>query len=320
MTGSKAGKKEKGRFEEAAALLVSVGFTAIIFLAAILLSDELAEYVAKGLSISARVIIPSIFPFLILSDLAVRYIHLERVGFLRRIFERLFRINGAALPVFVCGALCGFPVGARLAILMYDDGKISKCECERLIAFSNNASPGYVICAVGIGMLGSLTDGILLYASMILSSVITGFIIGINKHNSSNSEFIYEQNYSFSESVKSATGVCLHVAGFVTVFSIVTGAVDLLVGNEVVKSLVIPFLEIGNAAVYLSDLYIYPRYITLSLIAFSISFSGLCVSAQVMSLIGKGSDISVRRYIPRKILQGCISAIIILLISIIKGP
>ena len=171
MTGSKAGKKEKGRFEEAAALLVSVGFTAIIFLAAILLSDELAEYVAKGLSISARVIIPSIFPFLILSDLAVRYIHLERVGFLRRIFERLFRINGAALPVFVCGALCGFPVGARLAILMYDDGKISKCECERLIAFSNNASPGYVICAVGVGMLGNLHDGILLYAAMILSSI-----------------------------------------------------------------------------------------------------------------------------------------------------
>ena len=320
MTGSKAGKKEKGRFEEITALLVSVGFTAIIFLAAILLSDELAQYVAKGLSISARVIIPSIFPFLILSDLAVRYIHLERVGFLRRIFERTFRINGAALPVFVCGALCGFPIGAKLAIVMYDDGKISKCECERLIAFSNNASPGYVICAVGVGMLGNLHDGILLYAAMILSSIFTGIIIGANKHNSSNSIFIYEQNYSFAESVKSATGVCLHVAGFVTVFSIVTGAVDFLIDSEVVKSLVIPFLEIGNATVDLSDLYIYPRYITLTLIAFSISFSGLCVSAQVMSLIGKESDISMRRYVPRKILQGCIAAIIILLISIIKGP
>ena len=71
---------------------------------------------------------------------------------------------------------------------------------------------------------------------------------------------------------------------------------------------------------YLSDLYIYPRYITLALIAFSISFSGLCVSAQVMSIIGKGSDISMRAYIPRKILQGGIAALISLVISIIKGP
>ncbi len=319
MTGSKPGKKEKSRFTEIAALLTSVGFTAFIFLAAILLSDELAGYVAKGLSISARVIIPSVFPFLILSDLAVRYIHFEKIGCMRKAFERMFRINGAALPVFVCGALCGFPVGARLAILLYESGKISKCECERLIAFSNNASPGYVICAVGVGMLGSLSEGILLYTSMILSSALTGIITGINKVNSSNSRFIYEQNYSFTESVKSASNICLQISGFVTTFSILTGATDLLINSAVIKSVIIPFLEIGNAAVYLSDLYIYPKYITLAMIAFSISFSGLCVSAQVMSVIGKSSDISMRTYIPRKILQGCIAATIILVISAIKG-
>ncbi len=318
MTASDTKKKEKRHLAKITSLLVSVAFTALIFFTALFFSDELSDYVAAGLRLSVGVIIPSVFPFLILTDVAMRYIRFERIGVLRRAFERLFHISGSALPVFVCGILCGFPLGAKLALMMYENGKISKCECERLMAFSNNASPGYVICAVGLGMRGSLAEGIALYISMILSSVITGILIGINKTKSDDSHFISWQNYSFVESVKSAVTVCLHVCGFVTVFSIAVGLVDELLKYEVVKAFIIPFMEIGNAAVFLSDLYIVPRWATLTLTAFSISFSGLCVSTQTLALIDKASPVSINGYLPRKLLQGFIAALLILVFCIAK--
>ncbi len=319
MTASEAKKKEKHRLRQIAALLGSVAFTALIFLTAIFFSDELSNYVAAGLAISVRVIIPSVFPFLLLTDLTVRYIRFERIGGVRRMFERCFRINGTALPAFACGILCGFPLGARLAIIMYENGKISKCECERLMAFANNASPGYIICAVGIGMRGSISDGVLLYISTVLSSVLTGMLLGINKCKSDNSHFISWQKYSFTESVTSATSICLNISGFVTVFSIAVGVVGEFIRNEMARILIIPFMEISNAALYLSDLYIVPSWATLALTAFSTSFSGLCVCAQTLSLINKKTDISMAAYLPRKLLQGFIAALLITFFTIIKG-
>ena len=139
MTASGGLEKEKHRYSGVGAFLISAAFTALIFLVAIFLSDEIAEHVRRGLLISVNVIIPSVLPFLLLGDFCVRFIRFESAEILRRIFEKLFHINGAALPVFVCGILCGFPVGARLAVTMHENGKISRCECERLIAFANNA-------------------------------------------------------------------------------------------------------------------------------------------------------------------------------------
>lgn len=319
MTVSEAKEKEKQHSSGVCTLLTSVAFTSLIFLVAIFLSDEIAEYVRHGLLISVNVIIPSVLPFLLLGDFCARFIHFECAAIFRRIFEKLFRINGAALPVFICGILCGFPVGAQLAITMYKNGKISENECERLISFANNASPGYVICAVGLGMRDSLLDGFLLYTSMVTSSVITGILIGINKDKSNISNFIMWQKYSFIESVKSSSIVCLQISAFVSVFSVAVGLMDKMIGSIIVKAAVIPLLEIGNAAAYLSDLCIFPPGVSLALTAFAISFSGLCVCAQTLSLIDNESDISFRKYIPYKLIQGFISALIILLSSIIKG-
>ena len=318
MTASGGMEKEKHRHSGVGAFLISAAFTTLIFLVAIFLSDEIAEHVRRGLLIAVNVIIPSVLPFLLLGDFCVRFIRFESAEILRRIFEKLFHINGAALPVFVCGILCGFPVGARLAVTMYKNGKISKCECERLISFANNASPGYVICAVGMGLRGSLADGILLYATMVLSSIVTGALIGINKDKSNISNFISWQSYSFVESVRSASIVCLQISAFVSVFSVAVGLIDRMVGNVVIKALIIPFLEIGNAAAYLSDLCILPRCASLALTAFAISFSGLCVGAQTVSIIDKGSDISFKKYLPNKLIQGGIAAAITLAFSIIK--
>lgn len=299
-------------------LSISLLFTVIIFFSAIFLSDELSELVREGLLLSVNVILPSIFPFLIITDLTIRFVRFERVGVLRKVFERIFKVNGAALSAYLCGLLCGFPIGARLALTLYENGNISKCECERLMAFANNASPAYAICAVGLGMRNSLTDGIFLYLAIVISSIATGAITGIKKKYYQNNDFILWQKYSFVNSVKSSVSVATSVCGFVTVFAIVSGALKMIIGNDYIFAFVIPFFEIGNAALYLSDLHILGGTSTLALTAFSLSFSGLCVAAQTLSIIDSEKVLSFRRYVPIKLLQGLIAAALIGIFSLFR--
>ncbi len=298
-------------------LVLSVSFTAIIFFCAIFLSDELSGLVREGLLLSVNVILPSILPFLIITDLTVRFVRFERISALRGIFEKIFKVNGVAISAYLCGLLCGFPIGAKLALTLYENGNISKCECERLMIFANNASPAYVICAVGLGMRGSIVEGVILYLAVVLSSAAVGIIIGAKKEFSRNYEFISWQRYSFVESVKSSISISANVCGFVTVFAIISGAIRLVIGETALFPIVISLLEIGNSSLYLSDLHIFGDYYSLCLTAFSLAFSGLCVAAQAVSLIPAGSGISFRRYIPTKILQGVIAAVFALLLSLI---
>ena len=53
--------------------------------------------------------------------------------------------------------------------------KISKNECERLIGFSNNASPAFVISGVGYALFGSIRIGVFLYILSFISSIFNFF-------------------------------------------------------------------------------------------------------------------------------------------------
>ncbi len=285
----------------------SAALTALVFIIALYMSDELSMYVKEGISLSVNVIIPSIFPFLILSDVLIRYIRYDRISPLRSIFEKLFKINGAAISAYIMGLLCGYPIGAKMSLAYYENGIISSDECERLMAFSNNASPAYIICAVGLGLRGSIREGAILYFTTIFSSILCGVIIGIKKHKSEKLTFISEQSFDFFSSVRQAVYTSISTGGFITVFSILFGLIRSFLKYAPLISLISPFLEISNACLYLSDLCIFPTALTFSLTSLAISFSGVCVGAQTVSLIPTSSQIRAAKYFKYKLLQGVIS-------------
>lgn len=290
-------------------LFVSVFFSLLILLPAVFASREISEMALNGLKLSATTVVPSVFPFILLTDLAVGFIRFESAKPLRSCFEKIFKINGCGLSAFTSGILGGFPLGAHRAIRLYEDGRISKGECERLMGFANNASPGYVIAAVGTGMLGSARIGICLYAITVISAVISGVIVGIKEKYTHFSDINYGQNYSFVNSVKSASAICISIIGFVTAFSVMLGAMQRLFGGVVLTLAVAPLFEIGNAVAMLSKSSLLPHALKMAAIAFAISFSGLCVYFQTAALTD-GRDLSMRYYITAKLLQGALAAVI----------
>lgn len=290
------------------AFILTIAITGLLLFISVFLSDEISSFAKKGLSLAIKVIIPSVFPFLLLTDVAVPFLKFDSSRLANRVFEKTFNVSATASSVLLCGLLCGFPIGPNIAISLYRTKRISKCECERLVAFCNNASPGYVISAVGIGLYGSLRYGLLLYASVVLSSVITGALVGIKKEKSSFSASNIEQSYNFTESVKSAASICLTITGFITAFSVASGILCMIIDSEFALSIILPFLEIGNAVLFLSSANL-PIQITLSISSFAIAFSGLSVFAQMKSLL-LPKEISILKYLSIKLLQGIISLFI----------
>ena len=103
---------------------------------------EVSAAVREGLQLCYNVILPSLFPFFILSSLVIS---LGLAGYLGRLLEPvmrpLFRVGGPCAAVLALGFVGGYPVGARAALTLYEEGQCTKTEAERLLAFCNNSGP-----------------------------------------------------------------------------------------------------------------------------------------------------------------------------------
>ena len=209
----------------------------------------------------------------------------------------------------------GFPVGAKAALNLYNDGKISKCECERLMSFSNIPSPAYVISAVGIGILSSYKAGIILYAVSVLSSLICGFIIGKGKDFSITKDVNANKSYDFPLSIKNAASASINLVFMVSLFGAICALIKKSPIHIIPKAILITFAEVANGVNYISELCIFSQRLRLAFIAFCLSFSGISVLIQSLAING-GNDMSFKKCFLYKLLNGTVSFIIIFILPI----
>ena len=125
-------------------LSVLAGLSALFILT--FASDEAVLCCRDSLEMCARLIIPRLFPFFLLSSF------LNSAGLphmLGRIFGRwsgkLFGVSGAGFSAFFMGICGGYPLGAASAGQMEEQGIISPAEVEKLLAFCNNTGPAFII-------------------------------------------------------------------------------------------------------------------------------------------------------------------------------
>ncbi len=138
----------------------------------------ISKAVTDALSLCSRAVIPSLFPFLVFSSFITKTSLLEKLGTLMSpITKALFGLSGNCGPVILMSLIGGFPVGPHMAAELCKEQKISKKEAGLLCLFSINAGPAFVIGTVGYSMLGSIKAGVLLYTSMVISSVLLGLML-----------------------------------------------------------------------------------------------------------------------------------------------
>ncbi len=215
----------------------------------------------------------------------------------------LFKFSKNTIPIFISGLICGYPVGAANVMSAYQSGMLSKSDAEDLICFTNNSGPLFIICAVGGGMLGNIHTGLVLYIIHISSAIITGAIIGAGRKSFYNTSASIKRKSFDPCIIENSFTKCIKISGSVIIFSIITLIVQKIFNNKfgiVVSSL----LEITNGIK--SVITSFNTNATLCLISFLLSFSGISVLMQVLT-VTKGM-LSLKKYVIYKFISGLISS------------
>lgn len=201
--------------------------------------SELAiEAMSAGMKLCVATVIPSLFPFMVLSELLVSSGAAELLGkYLARPLTRLFDISDRGAAALVLGLVCGFPIGSKSALTLYESGQITKGELEHLLSFCNSPSSAFLISAVGVGLFGSERFGVLLYAVHIISALSVGLLgraffarekkkreYFSDAHRGSNGPKGFIS--SFTGAVSGSAGSMLMICAFVVFFSAVLGFLE----------------------------------------------------------------------------------------------
>lgn len=273
-----------------------------------LCGDAIADAVKTGISLCARSLIPSLFPFMILSDLWTR----SRAGrqatrFLSLPICRLFAVSEAGAVAWLCGTLFGFPFGARAIAEGVRTGEIGKEEAKRLLLFCQNASPAFVIGSVG-GMLGSPEKGALLFLIEVLLSVAVGLLtrkradISTMARGEEKAQGVSLPSFSLPDAVRRAVPAMLFVCGCVLLFSAVGALVLPFLPDGFWRAAGAGIWEIGSACGYTAGEA--PAALRLPLCGWAIGFSGISVHLQGAEALD-GCGVSVLPGVFSKALQGC---------------
>jgi len=180
----------------------------------------------RALLLSGRVVIPSLFPFLVLSTLLLSCGPGDALAhLLARPMEVLFRLPGSCAPALVMGMIGGYPVGARTAFELYDRRACTAEECSRLLAFCSCCGPSFLCGAVGTAVFGTLRAGLILWLCHILAALLIGFVQGRflppASHRTAAPPRAVRLSFAraFTGAVTAACTAMLHVCAFVVFFA-----------------------------------------------------------------------------------------------------
>ena len=296
--------KTKGKADKLSSLISLLCILMLPFL--LFFSNEIKAGVITGIDLSFRNIIPTLFPFFILADLWTSVIQTNGKSLLGRIFERLFGVSSVALPAFILGSVCGFPLGISVGTNLYKADRITKSELETLCVFSNNPSAAFVISGIGIGLYGDIKLGILLYSAVIISAILIGIASKNRNCISTISAVISRQSFNLVESIKKAGISSLTVSVYIIFFSSIVSLTSSIMKNDIATLIFACFFEVANASKSAASLSKNNIFFALITTAFALGFSGFSVHMQSFSILPK--KISRRKYLGMKLLQGMICA------------
>lgn len=292
--------------------------------------------VKDGLFLWFNNVIPSLLPFFIATELLkftnIPYIIGKKLNNLMR---PLFNVPGIGAYAFTMGIISGYPVGAKIVADFREKNLCTQEEAERLITFTNNSGPLFILGTVGISLFSNISIGILLLVTHILASLTVGIIFRFwksshMKRNSNNETLNFIVDYNnlgeiLANSITNSINTIVLIGGFITLFSVIISILNNSPLNRLIiftfsplfnflnidKKFIIPLIS-GmielTSGLNLTSLVPF-KFLGVNVIvcSFLLGFGGISVMLQVASIIYK-SHISIKSYILGKFLHGIIAA------------
>lgn len=321
-------------------------FLALLFftfgLSLLIFSTSNLPSIKNGLLLWANSVVPSLFPFFVATNALMSTNFVNILGrFFNKLMKPLFNIRGEGAFGFIMGLISGYPVGAKIACDFRENNICSKEECERLLSFTNNSGPLFIIGTVGISMFQNTTIGILLFITHLLACITVGIIFRFWKYHkkpspdylntetsASSNNFVTFSNLGeiIAQSISSSISTICLIGGFVVIFSSIisilkaSGILSITslaispileifhIDTTFAQGLLTGILEITNGIQMISNITCKKISINILFSAFLLGFGGISIFLQVLSITSK-TDLSIKPYLYGKILQGILATL-----------
>ncbi|MBE6535090.1 MAG: hypothetical protein E7677_00505 [Ruminococcaceae bacterium] len=249
-------------------------------------------WVQNGLYLCGTRLIPALFPFMVLSSIAIESGALRALCKLpSRLFRRIFKIGEDATGAVIIGWLCGFPVGARSLCELYASEHISFSEYKRAVCITSTPSPAFLIGAVGKETFGSPLVGVVLYVLSILISALIGAVIALWDKSEPTPQSAPQNKKSmgfagvFTHAVTSAAAGMVSVCAFVVFFCAFLGVVESTLSlfelSDTATALIFSFFELTSGVARIGEM---GAEWSLALCGIAVGWSGLSVHFQTVSM------------------------------------
>jgi sporulation integral membrane protein YlbJ len=264
----------------------------------------------NGIGYCLQVLVPSLYPFMVLSVFVVKCGLSEKLG---KLFEAparaILKLPGSTAATILMGAIGGYPTGARSVAALFESGAISENQAARMLCFCVNAGPAFVISAVGAGFLKSPQAGLILFASQLLGSTILSIISGITAKREpvapiQKKSRKIKMSDALIASAYDAARAMLNMCCFVILFASLINLLRLWVTEPRSATVLSALLEVTGGC---SDLA--KTGAPLAAISFAMGWGGICVHFQVLSSVS-GIRVNLARFLWYRLLHGGLSALI----------
>ncbi len=271
---------------------------------------EAAAGAKNGIGYCLQILVPSLYPFMVLSVFVVKCGLSEKIG---RLFEaparKILKLPGSTAATILMSAIGGYPTGARSIAALYDTGAISESQAERMLCFCVNAGPAFVISAVGVGFLKSMRAGVILFASQLLASMVLSVICGITAKSETTALKIKQLRAkkaadALVASASDAARAMINMCCFVVLFAAILNLMHLWIRAPRAAAALSALMEVTGGCSDLAKLGV-PLWV----FSFALGWGGICVHFQVFSAVA-----NIRTNLPRfvffRLLHGTLAALI----------
>lgn len=312
----------KRQLQQAGVLLLFLGAAVLLlrFPAAV------ATGVSRGLSVCGEVIVPSLFPFLVLSGIFIRSGVAAKLGHqLECGARRVFGLSGNGATVLLVGAVGGYPAGAAAVRDLLERGEIDKKEAVRLLCCCVNGGPAFIIGTVGARLLGSAYKGVLLYIANVTASLLIALFsrrLQIEEKQNIPPAQRVPFSAAFAAAVERAVGAVLSMSGYVLLFSAILTLSDAIglfavtfnafTNPIVAKAIYAAFWEVSCGCVELSACP-FAGGGRIFLLGCALGWGGLSVSSQIWGMFSEHTLPRGKYYMARvwhALLGGGLSALL----------
>lgn len=283
--------------------------------------DNTIHYAYQGLTQWATRMVPTLFPFMMISSMMIHTgVDIYVTKCLKPFLKPLFKCTSNSFYAIIMGFLCGFPMGAKATCDLHRNKKISKSEAEYLLAFCNNIGPTYFLGIIFpmLEHIGYHNKFLLLFGVYGIPLLYGIFFGRIKRNNDLSPQQPSENNNKNSMPIPVSTALrlaCVNsiqsillLGGYVTFVNAFRAIPEILQLSDTTKSILGLLLEIINGVpelFYTESLS--PKWMAF-LIMTGISFNGICCLLQTSSITLE-EGFSMKKYIFHKIMITGISGI-----------